>query len=471
MKEKRERLSFKQKFIGDKAFYRRVLYIAVPIMIQNAISNFVGMLDNIMVGRLGTEAMSGVSIVNQLVFVYFLCMFGGCAGAGIYTAQFYGKGDEEGIRNTFRFKIWIMVGISVAATAIFLLFGKELIGLYLNGSEEEGDLALAASSGWEYLKIILLSMPFFMVLQVYASTLRECGETVLTMKAGLCAVFVNLIFNYLLIYGKFGFPELGVKGAAYATMLSRAVEMSIVVVWTHVKKEKNPYIVGMYRTLKVPLDIAKNCFFKGLPLLVNETLWATGVAILTQAYSTRGLNVVAGINIVNTINNVFNVVFIAMGDTVAIIIGQLLGAGKLKEARDTDNKLIFFSVSASIVTALMMACVSPFFPMLYDTSDAVKTLATEFIIAQAIFMPQAAFMHASYFTLRSGGKTIVTFLFDSVFMLVVSVPLGFALSRFTDIPALWILVFVQMADWIKCAIGFILVKKGIWIQNLVTKEV
>ena len=458
---------FFKKFIGDREFYRKVMYVAVPIMLQNGITNFIGLLDNAMVGQLSTEVMSGVAIVNQLMMIYFLCIFGGCAGAGIYTAQYYGQGNQEGIRNTFRFKLWMLFILSSIAAGIFLIYGKDLIWLYLSGSADGGDLALAQQAGWEYLKIILCSLVPFLLQQVYVSTLRECGETVVPMKAGICGVFVNLCFNYLLIYGKFGFPQLGVKGAALATLISRIVETSIVIAWTHKNKEKNPFIVGIYQTVRVPIHLAKAFFLKGLPLLINETLWSSGVAMITQCYSMRGLNVVAGLNIANTINNVFNVVFIAMGDAVAIIVGQLLGAGKLKEARDTDNKIIAFSVAACILISGLMVLVSPIFPQIYNTNAQAKQIATHFIIAQAVFLPQMAFLHACYFTLRSGGKTIITFLFDSVFMWLVSVPLAYFLIHHTGLYVIYVFACIQIADWIKCIVGFLLVKKGVWLQNIV----
>lgn len=458
-----------KKFIGDRAFYKMVLAVAVPIMIQNGITNFVGLLDNIMVGQIGTEQMSGVAIVNQLMMVYYLCIFGGLAGAGIFTAQYFGQGDTEGIQHTFRYKFWMALILTAGAVSIFLLKGENLIQMYLSGSSDGGDLTAALHYGKIYMEVMLLGLPAFMAVQIYVSTLRECGETVVPMKAGIAAVFVNLLLNYILIYGKLGLPAMGVVGAAIATVISRYVEATIVIAWTHRHKEKNDYIVGIYRTLMVPKHLIGKYFIKGAPLLINETMWSSGMAMLTQCYSVRGLSVIAGLNIANTINNVFNVVFIAMGDAVAIIIGQLLGAGKMEEARDTDNKIIAFSVTCCIGIAAVMILVAPFFPEIYNTTDDVKALAVQFIIAQAIFMPQAAFMHASYFTLRSGGKTIITFLFDSVFVWCVSVPVAYCLSRFTAFPVIAIFAMVQIADWIKCVIGFILVKKGVWLQNIVAK--
>ncbi|MCI8800835.1 MAG: MATE family efflux transporter [Lachnospiraceae bacterium] len=460
---------FGKKFIGDKAFYKMVLAVAVPIMIQNGITNFVGLLDNIMVGQVGTEQMSGVAIVNQLLMVYYLCIFGGLAGAGIFTAQYFGQKDDEGIRHTFRYKFWMALILTTGAVLLLLTSGNNLIQMYLNGNNDGGDLAAALHYGKNYLQVMLLGLPAFMMLQIYVSTLRECGETVVPMKAGIAAVTVNLCLNYLLIYGKLGLPALGVVGAAVATVISRYVEAAVVILWTHGHKEKNSYITGIYRTLKVPGYLVGKFFIKGAPLLVNETLWSSGMAMLTQCYSVRGLSVIAGLNIANTINNMFNVVFIALGDAVAIIIGQLLGAGKMEEARDTDNKIIAFSVTCCIGVAILMVFIAPLFPQLYKTTDEVRAVAVQFILAQAVFMPQAAFMHATYFTLRSGGKTIVTFLFDSVFVWCVSVPVAFCLSRMTALPVIAIFAMVQIADWIKCIIGFVLVKKGVWLQNIVTE--
>ena len=462
--------TLRKKFIGDKAFYAMVLAIAVPIMVQNGITNLVNLLDNIMVGRLGTEQMSGVSIVNQLIFVYNICIFGGVSGAGIFTAQYFGQKDSEGVRYTFRFKLWMTTILTVGAILLFLFCDDLLINLYLSGSSDGGDLLAALEYGKRYLRIMLIGLPAFMILQVYASTLRECGETVVPMKAGMAAVLVNLVFNYFLIYGKFGFPQMGVAGAAIATSMSRYVEAAIVVLWTHKHTDAHPFAKGLYHSLTLPAPVAKKIFIKGMPLVINEALWSAGIAFLMQCYSVRGLNVVAGLNIANTVHNLFKVVFLALGNSVAIVVGQLLGAGKMEEARDKDNKMIAFSVMSCVGVALVMISLAPVFPLLYNTSEAVRHQAMVFMIAQAIFMPQEAFIHATYFTLRSGGKTVVTFFFDCVFLLLVNLPVVFMLSRFTQIPAHYIYVCCQVVDWIKCVIGFILVKRGVWIQNIVQNK-
>ena len=458
-----------KKFVGDKAFYKMVLAVAVPIMVQNGISNFVGLLDNIMVGQTGTEQMSGVAIVNQLFFVYYLCIFGGLAGAGIFTAQYFGTKDYEGIKTTFRFKLWMGFIITLGAVAIFSFWGKDLIYTYLQGSNDGGDIELALEAGESYMRLMLIGFLPFMFLQVYAGILRECGETVIPMKAGIIAVLVNLLFNYILIYGHFGFPAMGVNGAAIATVISRFVEIGIVIVWTTMHREKCRYLDGVFSTLKVPMSLAVKYFITSIPLLLNETLWSTGFAFLTQCYSTRGLNVVAGYNIAGTINNLFNVVFFAMGDAIAIIVGQLLGAGEMEKARDTDNKIIAFGVFLGALSGLMAAAVSGIFPLIYKTNPEARHIATAFILVQALFTPQMAFLHNSYFTLRSGGRTMITFIFDSVFMWCISVPAAYMISRYTDVNAILMYAYVQALEISKVVVGFILVKRGTWMKNLVKK--
>lgn len=463
-------MSIRKKLVGDKAFYMMVLSVAVPIMIQNGITNFVGLLDNIMVGRIGTEQMSGIAIVNQILLVYNLAIFGAISGAGIFSAQFFGCKDHKGVQHTFRFKIYICTAITLIGLLILGFWGEDLILLYLHGEGNDVALQAALHYGKQYLLVMMIGLLPFGVEQIYTSTLRECGETMVPMKAGIVAVLVNLVLNYLLIFGKFGFPELGVVGAAIATVISRYVQAAIVIIWTHRHSEQMPFIVGAYQSFKIPSQLTQNILVKGTPLMINEIFWSAGIAMQMQCYSMRGLDTVAAMNISNTITNLFNVVFIALGSAISIVVGQLLGAGKMEEARDKDTKLIAFSVGSCVVIGLVLIILAPLFPMLYNTSDDIKSLATWFLRIAAACMPLAAFTHASYFTLRSGGKTIVTFLFDSVFLWCISIPVAFVLSRYTDMNIIPLYLCCQLLEIIKCAIGFILVKKGVWLQNIVAQD-
>lgn len=455
--------------IGDRTFYRRLFAVMMPVLIQNVITNFVSLLDNIMVGQVGTEPMSGVAIVNQLIFVFNLCIFGGTAGAGIFTAQFHGKGDTAGVRDTFRLKLMISAATVAVALGIFLTSGEQLISLFLHEGDEALDLTATLRFGIDYMDIMLLQLIPFALLQVYSNTLRETGETVLPMKASVIAVFVNLVFNYILIFGKFGAPALGVVGAAIATVIARVAEVLIVLLWTHSHPAEHGFIVGAYRSLRVPLPLVKRVLVMGTPLLLNELLWSSGMTTLNQCYSVRGLEVVSATNISSTVSNLFFCAFFAMGSAISILVGQLLGAGKLEEAVDEDKKLIAFSVFLCTAIGLVMAFLAPLIPEIYNTTATVKHIASRLLLVTACMMPIHAFLHACYFTIRSGGKTIITFLFDSAFMWVIAIPVAFALSRFTHLPILPMYIIIQALELIKCVIGFVMVKKRMWVNNLVSE--
>ena len=459
-----------KRYIGDKAFYRRVLGVAVPIIIQNGISNFVSLLDNIMVGQVGTIPMSGVAIVNQLMFVFNLCVFGAASGAGIFTAQFYGSNDHEGVRYTFRFKILIGILLAALGIGVFSFAGTPLIHLYLSGEGSAADAALTLDYGLQYLHIMLFGLLPFALTNAYSGTLRETGQALVPMIAGICAVFVNLILNYILIFGKLGVPALGVNGAAIATVISRYVELAIVAGWTHLHSTRNPFIRGAYRSAYIPGQLFGRIVIKGMPLLVNEALWSIGVAFLSQCYSTCGLDVVAATNITSTLSNLSNVVYLSMGNCVGIIMGQMLGSGSTREeVRDANRKLVFTSVASCLIFGALMAALSGVFPLIYNTTDAVRTLATSLICINAVMMPFSAYTNAAYFTLRSGGKTMVTFVFDSCFMWVVVVPLAFCLSRFTAVPIIPLYTLCTATELLKCFVGAYMIQKGTWIQNLVQK--
>ena len=459
-----------KKYIGDRSFYRKLFSVMIPILIQNVITNFVSLLDNIMVGRIGTEQMSGVAIVNQLMFVYNLAIFGGISGIGIFTAQFFGSGDDEGVRHTVRMKFYTVLTIFAVFTAAFSIFGEQLIMLFLHESTEEIDLALTLSYGRKYLSIMLIQMLPFAIMQVYAGTLRETGETKLPMTAGIIAIFVNLALNYVLIFGKLGMPALGVAGAAIATVTARFIECGIVVILPHLRKERFTFLKGLFASFRIPRRLVGSMIIKGLPLMLNELLWSLGMTILNQCYSYKGPEVIPAISISSTASNLFFCAFFAMGSTIAIIVGQLLGAGEFERAVDEDRKLIFFSLMLCTAVGVVMALVAPFIPRLYNTIPEVKELACDLLLVSACMMPVDSYTNASYFTLRSGGKTFITFLFDSGFVWSVSVPAAFVISRFTGIPIIPMFIIVRALDLIKCVIGYIFIKRRKWVNNLTQIE-
>lgn len=458
---------FKKKYMGDRAFYRHYLLLAVPMILQNAITNLVSFLDNIMVGQLGTEQMSGVAIVNQLIFVYNLAIFGAVSAASIFGAQYYGKGNHKGHMYSFRFKLYAALLVTILTILLFLTNGENLISLYLTDTAGNGATDVALQYGLQYLGIMVVGLIPFAVNQAYATNIKETGQTMVPMIASFVAVGSNAVLDYLLIFGIGPFPKLGVIGAALATVIARYIEALIIIIWAHGHADKNRYLKGAYTGFGIPKEELKAILIKGFPLMINEVLWAAGMTAVTQCYSVRGLEVVAGLNIATTITNLFNIIYLQLGGCISIVVGQYLGAGELEKAKDADNKMIVFSVFCCVIVAAVMLAIGGFFPQIYNTTDEIKALATSFIAVSAIIMPFCSFSHASYFTLRSGGKTMVTFLFDSVFTWVIVVPTAFVLAHFTGIGIISVYFFVQATELIKVIIGYCMVRSNVWLVQMV----
>ncbi len=457
-----------RRLIGTRGFYRSVLRLLLPIVIQQFISSFVSLLDNVMVGSLGTEAISAASIANTVLNVHMLAVFGGLSGISIFGAQFFGKGDMEGMRSTFRLKIIFSFVITLLAILIYRFLGEGFIRSFLQGESNGGDMELALRGGVDYMTIMLWGLIPFTLVQTYAGTLRETGETLAPMVAGICAILTNLFLNWVLIFGHLGAPVMGIRGAAVATVISRYVELAVVLVYAHRNTDKYPFLRGAYRSMHVPLKMARRVIPTAAPLLINEILWSLGMTFISQLYSSRGLNAVAALNITGTAWNLFCVIMFAMGSAVSIMVGQRLGAGNLEEARDVDRKLIFLTEVIHVIIGGAMVLAAPYVPLLYNVGDEVRDLTRQMLIIAGLSLPLHSFAHVTYFTIRSGGKTMITFLFDAVYTWCITVLLAFCLTRFTDLNIIQIYFCVQFIDVIKLVIGLLMLRSDFWAQNVVS---
>lgn len=456
-----------RKYIGDREFYKYVFALVVPIMIQQGITSFVNMLDNIMVGVLGQEAISSVSIANQILFICQLAIWGGLSAVSIYSAQFYGNNDMEGMRYAFRSKLIFSTAISVITIVLLLTCGDVFVGLFLQGESNGGDIALTAAYASQYTKVILFGFVPFAFSQAYAGSLRETGQTFVPMTASVAAILTNLVFNWLLIYGHLGFPKWGVFGAAVATSMSRYVELVILVVYSHRNSEKYRYIKGALRSLYVPGELARKIIKTGIPLFLNEFLWSFGMTAISQSYSTMGFDVVSATTIAFTAWDLAMIFMIAMGSAVQIIVGQQLGMGNIEKARDTDAKLLFLNLWLNIAVGALFIAVSKYIPLLFNVSESIRAMTRSMLVINGLVLPIEAMVHVIYFSVRAGGKTLATFLFDSVYTWLVPVPLAFCLCRFTGLDIITVFAIVQFSAAVKMVIGLAMLKSGFWAKKIV----
>lgn len=460
--------NFFRGFLGTKAFYSGVLTILVPLVVQQGITSFVNLLDNLMVGQLGTESISSVAIVNQLIFVFSLTVFGGIAGVSIFGAQFYGKKDTDGLRYSLRLRLIISITTVIIFILIMVFYGEMLISFFINETEgESGNVAETMELAKAYMNVALWGMVPFAISQCFASVLKDTGETVAPMKASVIAILTNMVLNYILIFGKLGMPALGVEGAAIATVIARYMEMLYIIWFSFKNSQRFSFFKGAFSSLRIPMPLAGKIMKTTLPLLVNELLWSLGTTAIVWCYSIRGLNAVTAVNINNTVWQVFSIIMMAMGNAIGIMTGQLLGANDIEGAKDTAKKLLFFDVTVNLFIGLLIIALAPAIPAIYNTSIEVKELAKGLLIVSGIVMPIDAYTHGTYFTIRSGGKTVITFLFDCLFTWIISIPIAWLLINYTGLSLIWIFFAVQAANIIKVIIGTVMVKSGIWAKNVV----
>ncbi len=453
------------KFIGDKKFYRTLLIIVVPIILQQFITQFVSLVDNLMIGSVGNSEMTGVSLANQLLFVFNLAIFGSLSGVSIFASQYYGANDKKGYHQAFKFK-WVSTTIIVIlSTLLFLLFNEQLLSFFINSKDGEfSDPTIVLNSGKQYLLIMIVGNIPFYIKEIYATSLREQKETFVPMLCGIIAIVVNLVFNTLLIFGYLGFPKLGVVGAAIATVLSRFVEMIIIVIYAHIKSDKFILFKGIYKGESLKISYVKKFIPKTLLLVMNETLWAAGLTLMLSCYSLRGLDIVSAFNIGNTISNVFITIGTSLGNATAIILGAMLGAREAEKAKSSSYKIMAFAFFISIFFSLIQIGSAFVIPNIYDTSEEIKLMARNLIIISAILMPFNSINTVCYFTLRAGGKMLITIFFDSFFVMVIRVPLAFVLSKYTGLSIYSVYALVTGVDLVKIFIGYYLINKGIWIR-------
>ena len=470
--------NFKRRFIGSKAFYRSVLIILLPLVIQQGITSAVNLLDNLMVGSLGDESFSAVGVVNQILMVFNLTIFGGLSGISIFGAQFAGKNDVDGMRQSFRTKLYFGVAAVAIGVALLAGLGETFISLFLKGEVDEEKVAFALSEGLDYLHIMLWGLLPFALVQAYAGSMREMGKTVATMFGSIIAILTNLVLNFLLIYETRELTVLGltftmwgagmgVRGAALATVISRFVEMIFVVLYAHLHQNRYVFLRGAFRNGYVPVSLLKKIAITGTPLMLNEVLWSLGMTFINQCYSTRGIEALTALNITSTAWNLFCIIMFAMGNAVSIMVGQHLGRGDRQGARDTDNKLLFITVVSHVILGGLLALCAGVIPGPFNVSDTAKQLARQTLVIAGLSLPIHAFLHATYFTIRSGGKTVITFLFDSVYTWCVPAVLAYCLSHFTEAGVVTMYFCIQFIDVVKLVIGLFMLRSDFWASNIV----
>ena len=448
-------------FVRDKAFYRSFLALSGTLMLEQAVVLCVNLADNVMIGSYSEISLSGVAAVNQIQFFVQQIAFAVSNALIVLAGQYWGQKRTEPIRRLTAIGVRLELIFSLVMFALTSIAPWQCVALFVK------DEAMIAE-GVRYLDILRFSYPFFAVTTVLLGAMRSVENVQLALRVSVVSLVVNCSINYLLIGGNLGAPELGVRGAAIATTASRFIELAVIVLYTHRKSDSFQFIRGAYRSMHIPARLVRDIAVTGSPLMVNEVLWSLAMTVVTGCYAARGMNAVAAANITTTVWNLFCIIMFAMGAAISIIVGRELGCGNRERAIDLDRKLLFADFVIHVVMGALLIAFSGLIPELYNTEPEVRATAARMLMFGGLALPFESLVHASYFTIRSGGKTWTTFAFDCGFSWVVTVPVAFALCTFTALPVEYIYLAVRTADILKLCIAFYLLKKGSWANTIIS---
>lgn len=444
--------------LADRKFYRPMLTLAIPVIIQNFIGSFLNMVDTVMVGRLGETAIAAVGIANQYFFIFMMFLIGLSAGCAVFIAQFWGRKDLKNIRRILGVGLVSALLVSALFVMVGVLFPRRIITLFNNDPQ-------VIAEGSRYLQIVLCSYLFTGIAFVYVHALRAIGNTLLPMAVSTVALVCNVFFNYMLIFGKFGAPALGVAGAAIATVIARVVETGVLVAVIYWRRGVLAASFGELRAFD--RRFVRKAYQTIIPVILNDICWGLASLIYAVVYGRMGTQAVATIQIVNTITNLFMVVIFGLSSAAAVMIGNSIGAGQVKRARIYAKRFSVLAVVLGVVLGLMLAVASPYMLNAFNVSVQVrKSTQTIIYIVAVIFFIRVFNIIAIVGVLRGGGDARSAFLLEGFTMWLIGVPLTIVGAFVLRLPVHLVYGLGLCEELTKGLLCLWRLRSGRWIHNV-----
>lgn len=453
-----------KRFIGDKAFYKQVAKIILPIMIQQLTLSLAGYIDSLMINSYGgvgdPSAYNGVSAANKLMFVLNFTWIAAASVASIFIAQFFGAKNTRKINESVRLSVYIAVIMGIIAFFIIEFAGDRVVDMFIQD-------ASGRNYGYRYLDYIKWATVVTAVGIALSNAFRSVELTAMPLVAAISGIGINIFFNYCYIFGNFGFPEMDAAGAALATFISRIVEVIILFMMVFFSK-KSPF-KGVFSELKVSEKLIKSFVKRGAPLLLNETLWATSSVLFAMFYAWKNDVWYNAYAYSQNITDLFFIMFAGLGNGTAVIVGANLGAGKFEEARISADRMKGLAVVLGVTLGVLMFLTSPYIADLFQPSEEVKKMTIDVVDITAIFLAIYAYNATCFYILRAGGDSVRAFILDQLPSYVISMPLAaiFGINaKAWGLNLAQVFLIAHICDIVKLFVATIFVKKEKWVVNL-----
>lgn len=442
----------------DVVNYKTIVKIALPITLQALLQSSFSVIDEIMIGRLGSARIAGIGLAGKFASIFSVLMGAVCAVAGIMISQYAGQKDEKEVGRSFYLNL--VIGVILAGIFTFLssVFTRNIMGIYTN----EADTGTIAS---HYLKIISLTYIPIAVNMMLSTYLRCVEAAVLPLLTTIGAIVINTGLNYVLIFGKFGAPSLGVKGAAIATVASNVISMIILLVFFIIYiKRKNIHLPFL---IKLEGDKRKQYFVMLLPILVNELLWSVGENVYAVIYGKLGTIPCAAMTLTIPIQTLMMGVMSGLSQAAGIVVGRTLGEGEEERAYKESRRLMLCAFAFSVILSVFLIVLKKFYVDIYNVEDVTKKLATDILLVFAFISPVKVMnMTLGGGILRSGGKTSYVLAIDIIGTWVFGVPSGLVAAFVFKLSIPYVYLILSLEECVRLAISFVMFRKKIWINKL-----
>lgn len=446
-----------KKYFGNKAFYITTLSIALPIMAQQFVTSFVNLIDNIMIGSVGSLALTSVTVANRIYLIFNSTMFGICGAAGIFIAQYYGAKNKEQCQKILNINLVVALLIGMLFVFALIFIPRQLLEIFTSNPEVINECL-------KYIRFALLTyIPYGMSYSIMMA-LRAVGINKVQLIVGGLTVSINTCLNYFLIFGNFGFPELGIQGAAIATAIARIVELCIYL--TLLIRNRYFFKLQIKELFHLDTQLIKTMIKKAIPLTANEIMFSLGLAMIFISYMRCDESLISAISVVDTVMQIAYIVFGGLSSAISILIGNRLGANQIDEAKSNAYKLLMFGVLIGICIGLIFISIAPIIASFYNVEKVIRETIVTLLRIKSSLLPVYVYSICIFFILRAGGDTFSTVLMDSGFLWCGGVLVSTVLSLFFDIPLVILFAIVESCDILKMFVATYFFKKGRWARNM-----
>lgn len=455
----------RDKLFGPGKFYISAIVIAIPVMVQSLIQSLVSLIDSFMVAGLGDIKMSGVNIAGQIMYVFMVILNSICAAGGIFLTQFSGAKDKKGMQQAFAFKICITMFVFILYLIVTMVIPRQVLSLMVIGNSQANEIL---DYGTMYMSLMGFVGLQSIISTVIASSYREIGKVKAPLVITVIATLVNTLLNWLLIYGNLGMPRLEVRGAAYATIVARSVEVLLFVVYVLYDR---PSFINIAVFKKLDFGLFKIIFEKGWLVIGSQILWVGSESVANAIYNSRGgADVVSGMSSCFSILNLILISFAGINTATAVIIGKSLGANKLKEARDEKRWMLSAAIVFGLIMSLIGFSTTLLVPIVYGKlSIQSQTICKNMINTVSVLIPLWIYINTQLSVLKAGGDTKACMWVDGV-VAVCTVVLLLILAKYTGMGPVALYIGVKTLDIVKIIIGYLQLRKERWVVNLAVND-